>query len=157
VAVEVVDDSELPLQDTVPCTTEVCMGGVVASVSNDAACEDGDPCTTNVCTVAGCTSTPVVNCMADAGTDAGEVDAGNVDAGAEDAGTADAGSADDAGSGDAGARPDAGSMGVADAGSVPTDAGMGNEMTGGCSCSSVDPLLVWSALGLLALRRRRRP
>ncbi|MFT3714101.1 MAG: hypothetical protein QM817_41090 [Archangium sp.] len=90
--------------------------------------------------------------------DAGEVDAGEVDAGEVDAGEVDAGELDagevDAGPTDAGGTSsDAGS--VADAGASATDAGMDGGVSGGCGCSTVDPLLAL-ALSLGLLRRRAR-
>jgi uncharacterized protein (TIGR03382 family) len=169
VAVDVADDTETPPQDTVTCTTEVCMGGMARSIPNHAACEDGDPCTTNTCTVTGCTTVAIANCLPDGGIDDGGLDAGVADAGSGvDAGlTTDAG-VDDAGTmvSDAGAAVDAGTM-MADSGTPPvmTDAGTTGEVdagtdpmtAGGCNCSSMPAPFLWFGLVALAGLRRRKP
>jgi uncharacterized protein (TIGR03382 family) len=164
VTVDLADDTETPVQDTIPCTTEVCMGGVVRSLPNHAACEDADPCTTNTCTVTGCASVAISNCVPDAGMDAGVDDAG-VDAGLlADAGVEDAGVAD-AGADDAGATVDAGGMMMADAGTPPVDAGMisgtdaGTDpgVAMGCGCSSLPAPWFWFGLVALFAARRRKP
>jgi uncharacterized protein (TIGR03382 family) len=73
----------------------------------------------------------------DAGVDAGVADAGGTDAGATDAGAMDAGS--DAGGVDAG----------------QLDAGAGPGGSSGCGCSEVDAGVLFAALALVGLLRRR--
>jgi len=143
-----------------PCTAAgACVGGGCGAVGaqNGLACDDGNPLTTgDVCASAQClgdAGMPVV----DAGVDAGTVDAGEVDAGSVDAGSVDAGELVDAGVTDSGvAMRDAGTF-MSDAGAepMPADAGMEGTAGTGCGCNAVDPGVLFGALALLAVRRRR--
>lgn len=95
--------------------------------------------------------------------DAGTPDAGTMDAGVKDGGVADAGTKVDAGT------PDSGTPGDPDAGSEPlpisldavggennvADLTSPDSVSGGCHCSSVDPLVLLPAIAALWLRKRR--
>lgn len=137
--------------DSNVCTTDSCepATGACVHASNTAACDDLDGCTsTDTCANGVCKGTPLScddsnACTTDTCSGAGVCHH-------EDSCTDDGGA--DGGS-DAGQSA---SDGGHSTGPLTADGGVPEVVTGGCGCTSVDPMAAWALLGVLALVGVRR-